>query len=73
MNFNNLPIKMQLILYLRASYAADPKARFATSDPEYHRAAGELIAEGLLYEFDSPGGSDRAYGLTEAGKRKYLH
>ncbi len=88
MKFEDLPIKQQLISYLRATYSVRFSevdalwqeqaafALFATSDPAHHEAAKELIDEGLLVdrteEAFAPGSPDRAYSLTEAGKKKFL-
>lgn len=60
----DLPVKQQLIVYIKTVSAAFPEGRFCTSDPTYHAAADELIAEGILVEIEGPGGNDRAFALT---------
>jgi len=65
LKLEDLPIKTQLIAYIKATKSLEPNARFCTSDPKFHVAADELIAEGILVELEGPGGKDRAFGLKE--------
>lgn len=69
-SFDDLPVKMQLLLYLKVSIETEPKAIFCTSDAKYHTAGEELITEGLIVEVEGPGGADRAYALTDTGKER---
>ena len=65
MKLEDLPIKQQLVAYIKVTKMADPNAKFCTSDPKYHMAADELIAEGMIVEIEGPGGNDRAFAMKE--------
>lgn len=68
--FEDLDVKLQLLIYVRISSQDGPKTIFCTSNPKYFAAARELIAEGKIIEVENPGGSDRAFVLSESEKRK---
>jgi hypothetical protein len=68
LKFEDLPHKVQMLGYLKMSYEHMPDIIFCTSNPELQKAADDLIAEGLVIELEGPGGADRAFGLTDAGK-----
>lgn len=68
-NFTDLPLRSQMLGYLKMTFEHDPKAIFCTSGKELQKAAEALIAEGLVMELENPSGAeDRAFGLTDAGK-----
>lgn len=66
--FEDLPYTSQLLCYLKMSFEHDQNSVFCTCNKELQKAADELIIGGLVIELDSPGGNDRAFGLTSAGK-----
>lgn len=68
---------VKLYGYLSAVYAmhrnGEPLGVFATSDPEYWKAADHLIEDGIIVdttEEHCPGGDDRCYLLTPKGIEK---
>lgn len=68
--FEELTHITQMLGYLKMSFEQDPTALFCTTDKDLQNAADQLIAEGLVVELEGPGGADRAFGLTAAGKTK---
>lgn len=73
MKFEDLPVKQQLLTYMKITFDHNPNAIFCTNNLKYQVAAKDLINEGLLIEVvNPPGENDIALALTDAGK-KYLN